>query len=278
MIRRFTLICLAGAAGSGLHLYSVKRDAQMQDREIARITHEAKDVRTHAALLHAEYDLLSDPDRLKDLAGQVLKLQPTDPKHYASLTDLDKRLPPVGKLPTLPEAPEPTAETAPPPAPPVPDAEKPDAAKPDLVASAPPPVVAEKRADASSDKAAQLARLMASLGPTPTPPAASAPIQPAPAVQAATPPSPAPHPVQVVKPVVASAEPRPPLPHPSSNPQPTPIQRPMLVATAPAPRPIPAAEQTPVPTTPPPFVGSALGMARMHAAPARYVPPAGDDR
>ena len=157
MIRRFTLLCLIFAAISGLRLYSVKRDAQMQDREIARITHDTKDVRTHAALLHAEYDLLSDPDRLKDLASQVLKLQSTDPKQYVSLNDLEKRLPPVGKLPTLPTPPEPAdVEPAPPPAQAVaPTAAEP--AKPDLVART------EKPAEPASDKAAQLARMMAAL-------------------------------------------------------------------------------------------------------------------
>ena len=113
MIRRFTLMCLIIAAVSGLHLYSVKRDAQLQDREIVRLTHEAKDVRAHAALLHAEYDLLSDPDRLKDLAGQVLKLQPTDPKQYVAYADLDKRLPAVAPLaPPPPPPPPPPARPA----------------------------------------------------------------------------------------------------------------------------------------------------------------------
>ncbi len=280
MIRRFTLLCLAGAAGSGLHLYSVKRDAQMQDREITRITREAKEVRSHASLLHAEYDLLSDPDRLKDLASQVLKLQPTDPKQYASLTDLDKRMPAIGNLPTLPAAPEPSVEAAPPPAQPVLQPEKAD------TTSAPPPVLAEKHPDAGSDKASQLARLMASLSPAQTAPASPAPAPPAPVVQAAatpaTSPAPAqaPRPVTVAKPVAPTivAESRPSPPRPSVQAVPAPIQRPMEIAATPTPRPIPAAIQATSQPAPAPYVGSALGMARMRAAPARYVPPAGDDR
>jgi len=269
MIRRVTLICLIVAAASGLRLYSVKRDAQLQDREVVRLTHEAKDVRNHAALLHAEYDLLSDPDRLKDLAGQVLKLLPTDPKQYAAYADLDKRLPAVAPLPAAPASPTPPeAKVEPAPAPePAPAAG--ETPKPELVAKAPERPAAEP----GSDKASQLARMMASLDPSapaikPAPPAPTA-VQPAAVAAApvATPtPKPAPKPVML-------AETHPPQPHPVAAPAPAP--RPLQTATiAPPPRPM----QAVVPSAPAPYVGSSLGMARMRAAPVHYVPPNnGDD-
>jgi hypothetical protein len=287
MIRRFTLICLAIAAFSGLHLYGVKRDAQVQDIEIARIAQEAKAAHGHAALLHAEYDLLSDPDRLKDLAGQVLKLQPTDPKQYVALADLDKRLPATGPLPPRPDAPQqaqtPEADVAPAPAP-APQPASDDQTKPDLVARATPvpvpaPLPAEKLADKSpdkppektvekaidkpaekladksvdpaNDKAAQLARMMAMIEqPGKASPSAQSPAR-------AAPPAPRPAPAKPS----ALAESRPQTP------------RPVQSAALPAPpRPIPAvvAQQ---PQPPAPFVGSALGMAHIHAAAAHYVAP-----
>ena len=267
MIRRFTFICLVIAAGSGLHLYSVKRDAQLQGREVVRLNHEAKEVRNHATLLHAEYDLLSDPDRLKDLANQVLKLLPTDPKQYVAYADLDKRLPAVAPLPAPPATPTPPeAKVEPAPAPePAPAAG--EAPKPELVAKAPERPTVEP----GSDKASQLAHLMASLDPSapaakPAPTPAPAPVAQPAVVAAAAAPKPAPKPIVV-------AESRPPQPRPVAAPV---VQHPVQTATiAPLPRPMPV-----VATTPPPaaYGGSSLGMARMHAAPARYVPPNnGDD-
>lgn len=271
MIRRFTLICLAIAAFSGLHLYGIKRDAQVQDKEITLIVHNAKQAHNHAALLHAEYDLLSDPDRLKDLAGQVLKLQSTDPKQYVSLADFDKRVPATAPLPAPQEAPqqapppESSIEPAPAPAPPPAPAEQ---TKPDLVARATPvPVplpadkprekVAEKSSEPTNDRAAQLSRMMEMLDqPTARHAPASAATQPQPAAvqTAAAPPKPAPKP-----PVVAESRPIPARPIQTASLPPAPA------------RPIPA--MAAAPQAPTPYVGSALGMARIHAAPARYVAP-----
>jgi hypothetical protein len=92
MIRPFTCLCLLMSAGSGLYLYTVKHDAQMLDRDISRLSRQAQDHRARAALMRAEYDRLGDPDRLRELASQVLNLQPTDPQQFSSLADLDKRL------------------------------------------------------------------------------------------------------------------------------------------------------------------------------------------
>ena len=271
MIRRFTLICLAIAAFSGLRLYGIKRDAQVQDQEITLIVHDAKQAHNHAALLHAEYDLLSDPDRLKDLAGQVLKLQATDPKQYVSLADFDKRVPAVAPLPAPQEAPkqapppESSIEPAPAPAPPPAPAEQ---TKPDLVARATPvPVplpadkprekLAEKPSEPSNDKATQLSRVMEMLDqPTArrAPVPAAAQPQPAAVQTASAPPKPAPKPPAI-------AESRPVLP------------RPMQTASLPPALTHPIQTVAATPQAPPPYVGSALGMARIHAAPARYIAP-----
>ncbi len=271
MIRPITILMLAAAAGTGLNLYSVKRDAQLEEQSTVRITHEAKEVRAHAALLHAEYDLLSDPDRLRDLAGQVLTLQPTDPKQYVSLADLTKRLPAVAPLPAPPEAPKVEAPAV------------------EVMAQAAAPMVekpvekpAEKIAEKAVEKPVEFKPAATLADAKPAAPAAPAPIK----VAAA---QPMPHPV-AAKPALAPA---PSLmaeskPQPSTPPvravvpqHPTPVVAQARAAYQPPPYQTPAyqtpAYQAPAYQAPayhapayqpPPFIGSALGMARQRPQPA----------
>lgn len=96
MIRPLNCLCLIAAAVSGFYLYTAKHDAQMLDRDISRLNHQAQESRARAAMMRAEYDRLGDPDRLRELANQVLTLQPTDPKQFSSMADLESRLPPIG--------------------------------------------------------------------------------------------------------------------------------------------------------------------------------------
>jgi hypothetical protein len=100
MIRPFTCLSLLMFAGSGMYLYSAKHQVQLLDRDIARLVRTAQENRTRAQMLHAEYDLLGDPDRLRELSTQVLpNLQATAPTQFTTLADLDRRLPPPGPLP-----------------------------------------------------------------------------------------------------------------------------------------------------------------------------------
>jgi hypothetical protein len=243
MIRPFTLIALLAAGGAGLNLYSVKREAQLEDQKTVKLLHEAKDVRAHAGLLHAEYDLLSDPDRLHELANQVLKLQPTDPKQYVALADLTKRLPPIAPLPTPPE-------------PPKVEAPKVEAPKPELVADKAVEKAAEKLVEKSVEKPAEKPEpkpMQVANIAKPASVATTMPTQPALQIAAAAPM--APHSVPAAKP---------------ATPSPTPSVQAAAPAQLrpPAPRPMPAVAEPPSPA-PMPYAGSALGMARMRA---KFVP------
>lgn len=233
MIRPFTCLCLIAAGGAGLYLYTVKHDAQMLDREIARISRQAQDSRARAALMRAEYDRLSDPERLHELAGQVLTLQPTDPKQYTSMAELDRRLPAVGALPE-----EPHAET------PAPAPEKPAVpppAAPSVVAAIA-PAAAPRPAPSPRPAAPPAAAPIAAPAPTPV----TAPT-PAPALigtaQAATLPRPAPQ-TAIRRPAPASA---------AASASAPPSAAPMRPA---APQPAAVAASAPV-------YASALGMARL---------------
>jgi hypothetical protein len=134
MIRPFTLVCFLLACGAGLYLYSAKHRVQLVDREIEKTVRATDELREQIRVLHAEWTLQNDPQRLQALADQFLKLKTLTPGQFTSLADLNNRLPAVPTPePTAPEATEPQ---------PVPVAQAPQPEElPPAPAAAPRPVV-----------------------------------------------------------------------------------------------------------------------------------------
>lgn len=253
MIRPFTCLTLLFAAGSGLYLYSAKHKVEMLDRDIAKLEKTAQDNRARAGLLHAQYDLLGDPERLRALATQLLTLQPTAPGQFTTMAELGNRLPPPGPLPAIQPAPAtdpaPAADTATPPG--ISPAARPE---PDQIAQR----EAEKPAEPPAEHPA--ARPVAVLAEKAAPPPAARPSPPV--VAALAPPHAAAPPAPVHS---APFHAPPPRAMPPVHPAPVVVAR-----RAPEPRPTPlapaepiarAVQSTPVNATVP-MVASALGMAR----------------
>jgi hypothetical protein len=165
MIRPLTLVCALLAAGSGLYLYQTKHQAQLLDRQIQRVREATEATLARAGVMRAEYALLKDPDRLEEFAAQYLPdLRPTQPAQWTSMSELDKRLPPVGAPADQPSPleaePPPVARTEPPvhPAPIIAAAAV--AARPVAVAAArvaPHPMVAARPAALVAPAPAQVA-------------------------------------------------------------------------------------------------------------------------
>ncbi len=95
MIRPVTCVSFLLACASGLYLYQAKHRVRVLDAEIEQVVHQTEQVREQSRALHAQWTLLDRPERLQQLAGQFLALQPTTPAQFTSLADLDRRLPPV---------------------------------------------------------------------------------------------------------------------------------------------------------------------------------------
>ena len=95
MIRPLSLISILLALGSGLYLYQSKHDAQMLDRQIERTVKDTETVREQTRVLHAEWTLLNDPERLRQFANEYLVLKAVAPTQFTSMADLDGRLPAV---------------------------------------------------------------------------------------------------------------------------------------------------------------------------------------
>jgi len=129
MIRPITFICFLLACGSGLYLYQSKHRVQMLDHEIEQTVHATDTLREQTRVLHAEWTLLNDPQRLQALADQFLNLKTVAPGQFTNMAELDSRLPPV-------IAPDPI----PPAASPVPIAQAPDTTRPEE--PQPPPLIA----------------------------------------------------------------------------------------------------------------------------------------
>ena len=182
MIRPFTCICFLLACGSGLYLYQAKHRVQMIDREIEKTVRATEELRAQTRVLHAEWTLQSDPQRLQMLADQFLNLKTVTPGQFTSLADLDNRLPAV-RPPEPPPAepqPVPVADVPPPEEPaPVPTVAIPTPPPKPVatVAAAPPPRPPEHK-----------------LAPRPVIAEASQPTRPPPAM---------------VRPVMAAERPRP---------------------------------------------------------------------
>jgi len=126
MIRPFTLVCFLLACSAGLYLYTAKHRVQMIDREIEKTVRAADELREQTRVLHAEWTLQNDPQRLQALADQFLSLKTVTPGQFTSMADLDGRLPavpapepPASEQPPVPVAQAPRPEELPPPAPPI---------------------------------------------------------------------------------------------------------------------------------------------------------------
>ena len=92
MIRPITCVCFLLACGSGLYLYQAKHRVQVLDRQIEQTVQATDTMREQTRVLHAEWTLLNDPERLQALAEQFLTLKTVAPSQFTSMADLDSRL------------------------------------------------------------------------------------------------------------------------------------------------------------------------------------------
>lgn len=93
MIRPLTLVSLIVAAGAGLHLYQVKHSVSMLDRELREVNRQTEVVRERTQILRAEWALLNEPDRLRQVAQRHLALEPMAPAQFIREAELERRLP-----------------------------------------------------------------------------------------------------------------------------------------------------------------------------------------
>ncbi|MBP0463412.1 ABC transporter permease, partial [Roseomonas sp. PWR1] len=113
MIRPVTLLTLAAAAGAGLWLYQVKHSVSQLDRELRDINRRTEQARERTQVLRAEWALLNEPDRLRQVAQRHLPLEPMAPTQFVRPSEMERRLPPPRQFagaPSLFAPPEPVGD------------------------------------------------------------------------------------------------------------------------------------------------------------------------
>lgn len=94
MIRPLTLLSMVAAAGAGLYLYQVKHSVAQLDRELRGINRQTEQARERTQVLRAEWALLNEPDRLRQVAQRHLPLEAMSPAQFVRPADMERRLPP----------------------------------------------------------------------------------------------------------------------------------------------------------------------------------------
>ncbi len=93
MIRPFTILCFCAFAGAGAWLYQVKHQVATQDRELREVWRQIEQARDRTSILRAEWALLNEPGRLREVALRHLPLEPMQPTQFTRLPDMVRRLP-----------------------------------------------------------------------------------------------------------------------------------------------------------------------------------------
>ena len=269
MIRPLTIVTFVMACGSGLYLYQSKHEVQVLDRTIERTVHDTNALREQSHLLAVEWTMLNDPERLRQFSGTYLNLKTINPPQFASLGDLNNRLPqPRAEAPPH-GAGEDEATSVETTAQPVPEPDQGIAAEEVLpvppipnmhpivaVASVARPVV-DTRVTETKVQAPRLAAIE-------SPPRPVTVADARPNAQHAT----EQHAVlRVADRVEVKAPAAPPRPLVIAAARPMPVSAPVYAQPVAAPMPAPAPAQSPMAPSSGPYAGSLLGMAR-GAAPA----------
>ncbi|MDO9501828.1 MAG: ABC transporter permease, partial [Falsiroseomonas sp.] len=93
MIRPFTILCFCAFAGAGAWLYQVKHQVATQDRELREVWRQIEVARDRTSILRAEWALLNEPGRLREVAQRHLPLEQMQPQQFTRLPDMVRRLP-----------------------------------------------------------------------------------------------------------------------------------------------------------------------------------------
>ncbi len=93
MIKRSTLLATMLALAAGVTLFVVKYKVQALEDELAALRTEVADARAAIHVLHAEWNHLTDPQRLASLNERHLGLVPMGAGHYGAIEDIPLRGP-----------------------------------------------------------------------------------------------------------------------------------------------------------------------------------------
>ena len=92
MIRLLNLFAVMGLIGSAIYAYSTKYDTLYQSAQVSKAKSQLNKERQATAVLRAEWQLLTRPDRLQAAVERHLALEPIGTAHLGRLADLPARV------------------------------------------------------------------------------------------------------------------------------------------------------------------------------------------
>jgi hypothetical protein len=91
VIRLLNLLAVAGLVASAIYAYSIKYDTLYQGGQVSKLKSGLHAERQAIAVLRAEWQLLTRPDRLQAAVEKHLALEPIGISHLGRLADLPAR-------------------------------------------------------------------------------------------------------------------------------------------------------------------------------------------
>ncbi|EHL97639.1 putative cell division protein FtsL, partial [Acetobacteraceae bacterium AT-5844] len=93
MFRPLTVIAITAFCVVGWNVYRAEDAARQLDRESRDIARKIDQARERTKVLRAEWALLNEPERLRQVAQAHLPLATMQPNQFVRLADLDRRMP-----------------------------------------------------------------------------------------------------------------------------------------------------------------------------------------
>jgi hypothetical protein len=93
MFRPLTVVSIAAFCLVGWHVYRAEEAATLLDREMRDIGRKTEAARERTQVLRAEWAMLNEPERLRQVAQKHLSLEAMTPAQFIRLPDLQRRLP-----------------------------------------------------------------------------------------------------------------------------------------------------------------------------------------
>jgi cell division protein FtsL len=93
MFRPLTVIAITAFCVVGWNVYRAEDSARQLDREARELTRKIDQARERTQVLRAEWALLNEPERLRQVAQKHLPLETMTPAQFVRLAELDRRMP-----------------------------------------------------------------------------------------------------------------------------------------------------------------------------------------
>jgi cell division protein FtsL len=108
MVRIFNVLAIAALVGSAIYAYSIKYETIFRAEEIVQLHQQIKSEEDSIAILRAEWEHVSRPERIEALADKFLDLQQPSLRQIVPIEALPDRKDTTGAKPDTPGLADPT--------------------------------------------------------------------------------------------------------------------------------------------------------------------------